>query len=51
MFMTVDIVASRDEDNRDQPAQREETEKMHAKTQTTEKSPPLAKAEVAVRQN
>ena len=48
---TVDIVASRYEDDRDQRAQHEDTEKMHAKAETTEQAPSSGKSEVAARQN
>ena len=48
---TIDIVASNYDDNRDQRAQLEETEKMHAKAETIEETPSSGKIEVAVRQN
>jgi hypothetical protein len=48
---TVDIVASHYEDNRDQRAQHEGTEKMHAKVETTEQAPSSGKIEIAARQN
>lgn len=48
---TVDIVASRYEDNRDQRAQHEEAEKANAKAATPEKAPSSAKVEVAALQN
>jgi hypothetical protein len=48
---TVDIVANHYDDNRDQRAQRDETDKMHAKAETTEKALNSGKSEVAVRQN
>ena len=48
---TVDIVASHYEDNRDQRAQHEDTEKMHAKAETTEQASSSGKVEIAARQN
>jgi hypothetical protein len=48
---TVDIVASHYEDNRDQRAQHEDAEKMHAKAETTEQAPSSGKVEIAARQN
>jgi hypothetical protein len=48
---TVDIVASHYEDNRDQHAQHEDSEKMHAKAETTEQAPSSDKVEIAARQN
>lgn len=48
---TVDIVASNYEDNRDQRAQHEDTEKMHAKAEATEQAPGSGKVEIAARQN
>ena len=48
---TVDIVASNYEDNRDQRAQQEDTEKMHAKAEATEQAPSSGKVEIAARQN
>jgi len=48
---TVDIVASNYEDNRDQRAQHEDAEKMHAKDEATQKAPSSGKVEIAARQN
>jgi len=48
---TVDIVASQYEDNRDQRAQVQDTEKMHAKAETAEQEPSSGKSEVASLQN
>ena len=48
---TVDIVASNYEDNRDQRAQQEDNEKMHAKAEATEQAPSSGKVEIAARQN
>jgi hypothetical protein len=48
---TVDIVADHYDDNRDQRAQQGETDKMHAKAETTEKALSSGKSEVAARQN
>ena len=48
---TVDIVASHYVDNRDQRAQHEGTEKMHAKAETGDQASNAGKIEVATRQN
>lgn len=48
---TVDIVASRYEDNRDQRAQEEATEKMLARSDAAEPAPGSGRTEVAARQN
>lgn len=48
---TVDIVAGHYEDNRDQRAQNEPSDKMHAKAETTEPVADSPKVEVATRQN
>lgn len=48
---TVDIVASHYEDNRDQRAQHEDTEKAHTKAEATEQAPSSGKVEIAARQN
>ena len=48
---TVDIVASNYEDNRDQRAQQEDNEQMHAKAEATEQAPSSGKVEIAARQN
>ena len=48
---TVDIVASHYEDNKDQRAQHEDAEKMHAKAETTEQASSSGKVEIAARQN
>jgi hypothetical protein len=48
---TVDIVASRYEDNRDQRAQEEATEKMLARSDAAEPAPGSGRTEVAARQD
>jgi hypothetical protein len=47
----VDVVANHYDDDRDQRAQQDETDKMHAKAETTEKALSSGKSEVAARPN
>jgi Skp family chaperone for outer membrane proteins len=48
---TVDIVANRYDDNKEQRAQHEDTEITHAKAETTEQAPSSGKIEIAAIQN